>query len=164
MRVYEKINIRHDFSDKHWDQKWNCLDPKDARWFLYGANYGVTMPLSHDTDLATIRTRSRTDVAFDHGAIALLHHHGTKLATFAGWGLITSCASSFRENPLKGFPKFSVENTVDDRIKGRVTIAEPRENLFKKKRILSAVQKITRMFTYILESKPLLPLMTLSFG
>lgn len=51
---------------------------------LYSADDGVAMSLSHDADLATVRARSWADVAFDHGSVALLNHHGTKLAALAG--------------------------------------------------------------------------------
>lgn len=93
------------------------------------------MPLSHDADLATVRARSRTDVTLDHGAVALLHHHRAELAAFAGRRLVASRARSLREDPLERLPELSVEDAVDYRVEGRVTVAEPRENLSKKRRL-----------------------------
>lgn len=92
------------------------------------------MPLSHDANLAAVRARSRTDVALDHGAVALLHHHRAELPALAGRRLIAPRARSLREDPLERLPELSVEDTVDYRIEGRVTVAEPRENLPDKKR------------------------------
>lgn len=87
------------------------------------------MSLRHYADLATVRARPGTDVALDHGAVAFLHHHGTELAALAGRRLITPRARSFRENPLERLPELGVEDAVDYRVEGRVTVAEPRENL-----------------------------------
>lgn len=87
------------------------------------------MTLSHHTDLAAVRARSRTDVALDHGTVALLHHHGAELAALADRWLIATRARSFREDPLERLPELSVEDAVDYRVEGRVTVAEPREDL-----------------------------------
>jgi len=98
------------------------------------------MPLSHHTDLAAVRARSRTDVAFDHGTIALLHHHGAKFAALADRRLITARARPFREDPLERLPELGIKDAVDYRVEGRVTVAEPREDL-KRKRLLARVSK-----------------------
>lgn len=100
---------------------------------LYGTDDGVAMSLSHDADLAAICARSRTDVTLDHGTVPLLHHHWTEFAALAGRRLIASRACSLREDPFECLPEFSVENAVDYRVEGRVTVTEPRENLFGKK-------------------------------
>lgn len=92
------------------------------------------MPLSHDADLAAVRARPRTDVALDHGAVAFLHHHRTELAALACRGLVAPRARPLREDPLERLPELSVEDAVDYRVEGRVTVAEPRENLFRTKR------------------------------
>jgi len=109
------------------------------------------MPLSHHTDLAAVRARSRTDVTFDHGTIALLHHHGTELAAFASRWLITARARPFREDPLERFPKLSVEDAVDYRVEGRVTVAEPREDL-QRKRLLARRNLAQREDSHILSN------------
>lgn len=97
------------------------------------------MPLSHYADLAAVRARSRADVALDHGAVALLHHDGAELAALTGRRLIAPRARSLREDSLERLPEFSIEDAVDYRVEGRVTVAEPRENLLgKKKRLLIA--------------------------
>lgn len=96
------------------------------------------MSLSHDADLATVRARSWTDVAFDHGSVALLNHHGTELSALAGRRLIASRARSLREDPLERLPELSVEDAVDYRVEGRVTVAEPRENLLGEKKKLNS--------------------------
>lgn len=101
---------------------------------LYGTNDGVAMSLCHDADLAAVRARSRTDVTLDHGAVPLLHHHWTELAALAGRRLIAPRACPLRENPLECLPELSVEDAVDYRVEGRVTVAEPRENLFERKK------------------------------
>jgi hypothetical protein len=98
------------------------------------------MSLSHHTDLAAVRARSRTDVAFDHGTIALLHHHGAELAAFADRRLITARTRPFREDPLERLPEFGVEDAVDYRVEGRVTVAEPCKDL-KTKWLLACVPK-----------------------
>lgn len=95
------------------------------------------MSLSHDADLTAVRARSRTDVAFDHGSVAFLDHHGTKLATFAGRRLVAPRARSLREDPLERLPELSIEDAVDYRVEGRITVAKPRENLLGKKKGLS---------------------------
>lgn len=95
------------------------------------------MPLSHDADLAAVRARPWTDVALDHRAVAFLHHHRAELAALAGRRLIAPSARSLREDPLERLSELSVEDAVDYRVEGRVTVAEPRENLFGKKRRLS---------------------------
>lgn len=104
---------------------------------LYGTDDGIAMPLGHDADLTTVRARSGTDITFNHGAVALLHHHGAELAALAGRRLVAPRTRSLCENPLERLPEFSVEDAVDYRVEGRVTVAEPRENLFEKKRISS---------------------------
>lgn len=96
---------------------------------LYGTDDGVAVSLSHDADLAAIRTRPRTDVTLDHGAVPLLHHHWTEFAALASRRLVASRACPLREDPLERLSEFSVEDAVDYRVEGRVTVAEPRENL-----------------------------------
>lgn len=106
---------------------------RDAR--LNGTDDGVAMPLSHHADLTAVRARSRTDVALDHGAVALLHHHRAEFTALAGRRLVAPRACPLREDPLERLPELSVEDAVDYRVEGRVTVAEPRENLFGKRRL-----------------------------
>lgn len=101
------------------------------------------MSLSHDADLTAVRARSRTDVTFDHGSVAFLDHHGTKFATLAGRRLVAPRARPLREDPLECLPELSVEDAVDYRVEGRVTVAEPRENLLGKKKRLSRFTRAT---------------------
>lgn len=111
------------------------LRGRDAR--LYGTDDGVAMSLSHDADLTAVRARSRTDVTLDHGTVPLLHHHRTEFTALAGRWLVAPRACPLREDSLERLPELSVEDAVDYRVEGRVTVAEPRENLFERKRYIT---------------------------
>lgn len=88
------------------------------------------MPLRHDSDLTTVRARSWTNVALDHGPVSFLHHHGSEFAALAGRRLISTGPRTLRQDPLESFPKLCIEYAVDDRVEGRVAVAEPSEYLF----------------------------------
>lgn len=104
---------------------------------LYGTDDGVAMSLSHNADLAAVCARPRTDVTLDHGAVSLLHHHRTEFTALAGRRLVAPRACPLREDPLERFPKLRVKDAVDYRVEGRVTVAEPRENLRKEETTLA---------------------------
>lgn len=95
------------------------------------------MSLCHVADLTAVCARSRTDVTLDHGAVSLLHHHRTEFTALAGRRLVAPRACPLREDPLERLPELSVEDAVDYRVEGRVTVAEPRENLSEKRTILT---------------------------
>lgn len=88
------------------------------------------MPLRHDSDLTTVRARSRTDVALDHGPVPFLHNHGSEFAALTGRRLVPPGPCTLRQDPLESFPKLCIEYAVDDRVEGRVAVAEPSEYLF----------------------------------
>lgn len=107
------------------------------------------MPLSHHTDLAAVRARSRTDIALDHGTVAFLHHHGAELAALAGRGLVAARSRSFREDPLERLPELSVEDAVDYWVEGRVTVAEPREDLSQERSAFNRSKNSTYRYNKI---------------
>lgn len=97
------------------------------------------MPLRHYTNLTTVRARSRADITFDHGPVSFLHDHGSKFSAFASRRLISTGACTLCENSLERFSEFCVKDAVDDRIEGRVAVAEPSEYLLHTKLCFSVL-------------------------
>lgn len=97
------------------------------------------MSLRHYTNLTTVRAWSRTDITFDHGPVSFLHDHGSKFSAFASRRLISTGACTLCENSLERFSEFCVKDAVDDRIEGRVAVAEPSEYLLHSKLCFSVL-------------------------
>lgn len=87
------------------------------------------MSLRHYPNLTTVRARSRANVALDHGPVSFLHDHRPKLSALAGRRLVPAGPRTLRQDPLERLAELCVEDAVDDRVEGRVAVAEPSEYL-----------------------------------
>ena len=103
------------------------------RVWLYRTDDSIAMPLRHYSDLTTVRAWSWTNITFNHRPVPFLYNHGSKFSAFAGRRLVPSGSRTFRENSLERLSEFCVEDAVDDRIEGRVAVAEPSEYLLQNK-------------------------------
>lgn len=101
----------------------------EIRVWLYRTDDSIAMSLRHHSDLTTVRAWSWTNITFDHRPVSFLHNHGSKFSAFASRRLVSSGSRTLCKNSFERFSKLCVKDAVDDRIEGRVAVAEPSEYL-----------------------------------